>query len=51
MRNPFRTEEAAFRFLLLAIAYFALIAIASVINRWFGLAVFLLETGASPRGG
>jgi hypothetical protein len=46
MRNPFRTEEAAFRFLLLVIAYFALIAIASVINTWFGLAVFLLETGA-----
>jgi len=46
MRNPFRTEAAAFRFLWLVIAYFGLIAIASVINKWFGLAVFLLETGA-----
>ena len=46
MRNPFRTEDAAFRFLLLAIAYFVPIAIAGVINKWAGLAVFLLETGA-----
>jgi GABA permease len=46
MRNPFKTEAAAFRFLWLVIAYFGLIAIASVINKWFGLAVFLLETGA-----
>jgi GABA permease len=46
MRNPFRTEAAAFRFLWLVIVYFGLIAIASVINTWFGLAVFLLETGA-----
>jgi GABA permease len=46
MRNPFKTEAAAFRFLMLVIGYFALIAIASVINKWFGLAVFLLETGA-----
>ena len=29
MRNPFRSEEAAFRFLWLTIAYFGLIAIAS----------------------
>lgn len=46
MRNPFRTEEAAFRFVWLVIAYLAPIAIASVINTWAGLAVFLLETGA-----
>ncbi len=46
MRNPFRTEAAAFRFLWLTIGYFGLIAIASLINTWFGLAVFLLETGA-----
>ena len=46
MRNPFRSEEAAFRFLWLTIAYFALIAIASLINTWAGLAVFLLMTGA-----
>jgi hypothetical protein len=46
MRNPFRSEESAFKFLLLAIAYFGSIGIASVINKWAGLAVFLLETGA-----
>jgi hypothetical protein len=45
MRNPFKTEEAAFRFLMLAIGYFGLIGIASVINKWAGLAVFLLLTG------
>ena len=46
MRNPFKSEDAAFRFLLLAIAYFGLIAVAYVINKWFGLVVFLLATGA-----
>ncbi len=46
MRNPFRSEEAAFRFLLLTIGFLGLIAVASLINRWAGLAVFLLETGA-----
>ena len=46
MRNPFKSEDAAFRFLLLAIGYFGLIAVAYVINKWFGLVVFLLATGA-----
>ncbi|HEY4346387.1 MAG TPA: hypothetical protein VGM80_02285 [Gaiellaceae bacterium] len=46
MRNPFRSEEAAFRFLLLVIGFLALVAIASLINRWAGLVVFLLESGA-----
>lgn len=46
MRNPFRTEDAAFRFVFVTIGFFGLIAIASLINRWAGLAVFLLETGA-----
>jgi hypothetical protein len=45
MRNPFRSEEAAFRFLGLTIVYFGLIAIGSLINTWVGLAVFMLETG------
>ena len=45
MRNPFKTEAAAFRFLMLTIGYFGLIGIASVINKWAGLAVFLLLTG------
>jgi GABA permease len=46
MRNPFKSEDAAFRFVFYAIGYFGLIAIASLINKWFGLVVFLLETGA-----
>jgi GABA permease len=46
MRNPFRSEEAAFRFLLLVIGFLGLVAVASLINRWAGLAVFLLESGA-----
>jgi GABA permease len=46
MRNPFKTEDAAFRFLLLAIVYVAPFTIAALINTWFGLVVFLLETVA-----
>jgi GABA permease len=42
--NPFRSEEAAFRFVLLTIGYFALIVIGAVINRWVGLAVFVVLT-------
>jgi len=44
MKNPFRTEEDAFRFVWLTIIYFALIVIASVINTWLGLGVFIGET-------
>jgi GABA permease len=44
MRNPFRTEEDAFRFVWLTIIYFALIVIASVNNTWLGLGVFIGET-------
>jgi nucleotide-binding universal stress UspA family protein len=42
MANPFRSEEAAFRFVFLTIGYFALIALAAWINRWVGVAVFIL---------
>ena len=45
MKNPFRTEAAAFHFLWGTIAYFGLIAIASLINKWAGLVVFVLLTG------
>ena len=48
MKNPFRTEAAAFHFLWGTIGYFGLIAIASLINTWAGVVVFLLETG-DPR--
>jgi hypothetical protein len=44
MRNPLRSEAEAYRFLLLTIGYFALIVAAAVVNRWLGLAVFLVLT-------
>ena len=46
MRNPLRSEDEAFRFLLGAVVYFAAIAIAGVINSWFGLAVFVVLSAA-----
>jgi GABA permease len=46
MANPFRSEEAAFRFVFLTIGYFAVIALAAWINKWFGVAVFVVVTGA-----
>jgi len=46
MQNPFRTEEQAFRFVWLVIGYAGLIVLGSLINRWVGLAVFLVETAA-----
>ncbi|MBA3244319.1 MAG: hypothetical protein H0T61_03995 [Actinobacteria bacterium] len=44
-RNPLRSEAEAFRFVLLTAGYFALIVAASALDRWAGLAVFLLLTG------
>ena len=44
MRNPFKSEADAFRLVILALGYFALIVIAAAINRWFGLVVFVLLT-------
>jgi hypothetical protein len=44
VRNPFRTEAEAFRFLLMVIGYGALIVIGSKINVWLGLAVFIVES-------
>jgi GABA permease len=44
MRNPFRTEEEAFRFVWLTILYSALIVAGSFINVWVGLGVFVAET-------
>jgi hypothetical protein len=41
VRNPLRSEAEAFRFLLLTIAYFALIVIGAVIDKWVGFAVFI----------
>lgn len=47
MRNPFKSEDTAFRFLLGTIAYFALIVIASLIATWLAFVVFLVLTGAA----
>ena len=47
MESPFRSEAAAFRFLLISIGAFALIVGASWINPWLGLLVFLLLIGAA----
>ena len=44
MRNPFRTEEEAFRFVWLTILYAALIVAGSFINVWVGLGIFAVET-------
>lgn len=47
MESPFRSEAAAFRFLLLSIGAFALIVAASWLNAWLGLLVFLALSGAA----
>lgn len=44
MKNPLNSEAEAFQFLLGAVAYFAAIAIAGVINAWAGLVVFIVLT-------
>jgi hypothetical protein len=44
VRNPFRSEAEAFRFLLLTIGYFALIVIGALIDKWVGVAVFIVLT-------
>jgi hypothetical protein len=47
MANPFRSEAEAYKFVWLTIGYFALIVVAHWINRWLGLAVFIvLSLGA-----
>ena len=54
VRNPLRSEADAFRLVFLAIGYFALIVLASWIDTWLGLAVFLALTAVAVwllRGG
>jgi GABA permease len=46
MRNPIRSEADAFRFVWVTIGYFGLIVIGSLIDRWVGLAVFVVLTAA-----
>lgn len=47
MENPFRSEAAAFRLLLVTIGAFALIVAASLVNPWLGLATFVVLTGGA----
>ena len=42
MKNPLRSEGDAFRFLWLVIGYCVLIVIGAFINRWVGVAVFVV---------
>jgi nucleotide-binding universal stress UspA family protein len=45
MKNPFRSEAEAFRFVLGTAVYFAAIAIAAAVGgRWWGLGVFVVLT-------
>ena len=41
-QNPFRSEADAYRFVWLTIGYFGLIVAGALINRWVGLAVFIV---------
>jgi GABA permease len=47
MENPFRSEAAAFRFLLITIGAFALIVVASLISAALGVVVWLLLSAAA----
>ena len=46
MLNPFRSEAEAYRFVWLTIGYFGLIVLGALINRWVGLAVFVVLSAA-----
>ena len=42
MQNPLESEEAAFRFVLGALVYFAAIVVAAWIATWLGVIVFVV---------
>jgi hypothetical protein len=44
--NPLRSEAEAFRFLIASIVYFGAIVIAALIDKWLGLAVFIVLSAA-----
>jgi hypothetical protein len=47
VQNPFRSEAEAYRFVLVAVAYFAAIVAAATLGGvWAGVAVFVLATAA-----
>ena len=47
LRNPFKSEADAFQLVLLALGYFGLIVVATAINRWVGLVVFVFLTAGA----
>lgn len=47
MESPFKSEAAAFRFLLITIGAFALIVVASLVSTALGFLTFLALTGAA----
>jgi GABA permease len=47
VRNPFRSEPDAYRFLLLTVGYFALIVVAASIATWLGVVAFVVLTAAA----
>jgi hypothetical protein len=49
MRNPFRDEAAAFRFVIATIGYFALIVVGSAVSGWVGVAMFVVLTTLALR--
>jgi len=49
MESPFRSEEAAFRFLLITIGAFALIVVASWISAALGFLTFIALSAAAAR--
>jgi nucleotide-binding universal stress UspA family protein len=47
MRNPFRSEAEAYRFVLGTVVYFAAIVLATAVGgRWWGIGVFAILTAA-----
>jgi hypothetical protein len=47
MRNPFRTEAEAYRFVLGTVVYFAAIVVATAVGgRWWGVGVFVVLSAA-----
>ena len=44
MQNPLRSEEAAFRFVLGTLAYFAPMVVAAAFTPWLGVVVFVAAT-------
>jgi GABA permease len=47
MQNPFRSEADAFRFVWLTIGYFVLIVVGALIDKWVGVAVFVVVTAVA----